>query len=100
MRALHKQPSERYQSGQALMEALETAIDWTGSEGPPATLAELPGMPDTKPIHTLAEIPADKSLNLHDEAQTPAIESPVQARAKPLTWTSRTLVIGGSYNFV
>ena len=59
LKAMRKKPSERFQSGQELMEALEGAYK-KGTESQPVTLAELPEKPDNYPAPTLAEIPEVK----------------------------------------
>jgi serine/threonine protein kinase len=58
LKALSKTPGERYQSGKALMEALERALHRQEIKNQPATLAELPGGYGGFPPETAAEIPA------------------------------------------
>jgi serine/threonine protein kinase len=57
LKALRKKPSERYQSGRELMEALEAALPKEESGNQPATLPEVPANSGADTAPTLEEIP-------------------------------------------
>jgi hypothetical protein len=60
LKALRKKPAERYQSGREFIAAFEEAFHQDGVESQPATLAELPEMPDDEPASTLGELPIEQ----------------------------------------
>jgi serine/threonine protein kinase len=95
LKALDKKPSERYQSGQALMEALEEALNREEGESQPATLAELPDEPNDSPAETLAEIPAVKAPEPQLEDPLPTHERAGKEVNKSVTARSRYLAFGG-----
>jgi predicted Ser/Thr protein kinase len=90
LKALRKDPGERYQSGKELMKALEEAL-YIDSQ--PGTLAELPGKPGAYPPPTLAEVPAMRRTRPQAEGLSSAGE--VTTKRKLITRRTRNLILGG-----
>jgi len=96
LKALRKKPSERYQSGRELMEALEAALALEESQSQPATLPEVPANPDADTAPTLEEIPGTRTIqpqpevpSLADgatqEPQVSSLEEGVNQKSKVLS---------------
>jgi serine/threonine protein kinase len=108
LKALRKKPSERYQSGRELMEALEAALAREDSESQPATLPEVPSNPIADTAPTLDEIPEMRATQpqpevpsladgVTQEPEIPSLEGGVTREEgyKPSTGRSNFLVLGG-----
>jgi serine/threonine protein kinase len=95
LKALRKDPSERYQSGRELMEALESALPREESESQPITLPEMPVNPGADTAPTLEEIPEVPAAQ--SQPEVPSLEDgvPQKEEYKPTTAWPSYLVFGG-----
>jgi serine/threonine protein kinase len=106
LKALRKKPSERYQSGMKLMEALEAALHREEAKSQPTTLPEVPAKPGADTAPTLDEIPEMRTTQpqpevpsedgVTHEPEIPSLEDGVsqQEEYKPSTGRSNFLVLG------
>ncbi len=95
LKALRKKPSERYQSGRELMEALEAALLQEENESQPTTLPEVPAIPSADTAPTLEEKPEMPAL--HSQPQDLSLEGgvPQEEGRMPGTALSGYLALGG-----